>query len=75
MHPLRRASPLIVIAKNGGTARFHGFVAFVKETGTGVVVLSNSEIRNKQVGLRILGALNPGGDPADGTTPRPYGSN
>jgi CubicO group peptidase (beta-lactamase class C family) len=75
MHPLRRSSPLTVVAKNGGTAGFHSFVAFVKETGTGVVVLSNSEVRNEQVGLRILGALNPGREKTEEPDEGHYGNN
>jgi CubicO group peptidase (beta-lactamase class C family) len=59
MHPLRAGSKQRIIAKNGATLGFYGFVAFLKETQTGVVVLSNSRIPNEEVGLRIIRLLNP----------------
>jgi CubicO group peptidase (beta-lactamase class C family) len=59
MHPLRAGSKQRIIAKNGSTLGFHSFVVFVKETQTGVVVLSNSRIPNEEVGLRIIRLLNP----------------
>lgn len=58
-HPLRAGSKQRIIAKNGATLGFYSFVVFLKETQTGVVVLSNSRIPNEEVGLRIIRLLNP----------------
>lgn len=58
-HPLRAGSRHRILARNGATLGFYSFVAFVKETQTGVVVLSNTRIPNEEVGLRILRLLNP----------------
>lgn len=58
-HPLRAGSKQRIVAKNGATLGFYSFVVFVKETQTGVVVLSNSRIPNEEVGLRIVRLLNP----------------
>ena len=43
---------------NGGTGGFRSFVGFVKESETGVVVLSNSSRSVDAIGFRILEALN-----------------
>lgn len=59
MHPLRAGSRQRIIARNGSTLGFYSFVVFLKETQTGVVVLSNSRIPNEEVGLRIIRLLNP----------------
>lgn len=58
IHPLRAGSQKRILAKNGSTLGFHSFVVFCKETQTGVVVLSNSNIPNEEVGLRIIRLLN-----------------
>ncbi|MGE0096425.1 MAG: serine hydrolase domain-containing protein [Alphaproteobacteria bacterium] len=58
-HPLRAGSKHRILARNGATLGFYSFVAFVKETQTGVVVLSNTRIPNEEVGVRILRLLNP----------------
>ena len=58
-HPLRAGSRHRLLARNGATLGFYSFVAFVKETQTGVVVLSNTRIPNEEVGLRIIRLLNP----------------
>ncbi len=57
-HPLRAGSKHRILARNGATLGFYSFVAFVKETQTGVVVLSNTRIPNEEVGVRILRLLN-----------------
>ncbi len=43
---------------NGGTGGFRSFAGLVKETGTAVVVLSNSANSVDDIGLRILRGLN-----------------
>lgn len=58
-HPLRAGSKHRILARNGATIGFYSFVAFMKETQTGVVVLSNTRIPNEEVGVRILRLLNP----------------
>ncbi len=47
-----------VIWHNGGTARYRGFVGFVKETKTAVVVLSNSDAFVDSIEFDVLGILN-----------------
>jgi D-alanyl-D-alanine-carboxypeptidase/D-alanyl-D-alanine-endopeptidase len=49
---------LEVLWHNGGTGGFRGFVGFVKESGTGVVVLSNCARSVDAVGFRTLEAIN-----------------
>jgi CubicO group peptidase (beta-lactamase class C family) len=43
---------------NGGTGGFRSFAGFVKETCTGVVVLSNCSHSVDAIGFRILEAIN-----------------
>jgi D-alanyl-D-alanine-carboxypeptidase/D-alanyl-D-alanine-endopeptidase len=45
-----------VLWHNGGTGGFRGFVGFVRESGTGVVVLSNCARSVDAIGFRILEA-------------------
>jgi D-alanyl-D-alanine-carboxypeptidase/D-alanyl-D-alanine-endopeptidase len=47
-----------VLWHNGGTGGFRGFVGFVKESGTGVVVLSNCARSVDAIGFRTLEAIN-----------------
>jgi D-alanyl-D-alanine-carboxypeptidase/D-alanyl-D-alanine-endopeptidase len=47
-----------VLWHNGGTGGFRGFVGFVKENGTGVVVLSNCARSVDAIGFRTLEAIN-----------------
>ena len=54
-HPPGAAGP--VLWHNGGTSGFRSFVAFVRETHTGVVVLSNTARSVDRLGLRLLKAL------------------
>jgi D-alanyl-D-alanine-carboxypeptidase/D-alanyl-D-alanine-endopeptidase len=50
--------PRRVLWHNGGTGGFRSFVGFVKETETGVVVLSNCSRSVDAIGFRILEAVN-----------------
>ena len=56
--PVRRR-PLRMHWHNGGTGGFRGFVAFVRETKTAVVVLGNTNRSVDLLGLRLLEALQP----------------
>lgn len=47
-----------VITHNGGTGGCRSYVAFIKETKTGVVVLSNSANRVDELGIELLELLN-----------------
>jgi serine-type D-Ala-D-Ala carboxypeptidase/endopeptidase len=47
-----------VLWQNGGTGGFRGFVGFVRESGTGVVVLSNCARSVDAIGFRTLEAIN-----------------
>jgi len=49
-----------VITHNGGTGGCRSYVAFIKETKTGVVVLSNSANRVDDIGIELLELLNQG---------------
>jgi len=49
-----------VITHNGGTGGCRSYVAFIKETKTGVVVLSNSANRVDEIGIELLELLNQG---------------
>jgi serine-type D-Ala-D-Ala carboxypeptidase/endopeptidase len=51
---------LTIIWKNGGTRGFSSFIGFVRETGTGVVVLVNQSFRfgPARIALPILRILN-----------------
>jgi serine-type D-Ala-D-Ala carboxypeptidase/endopeptidase len=49
---------LNVIWKDGGTVGFSSFIAFVRETGTGVVVLMNQSFPAGHVAIPILRVLN-----------------
>lgn len=58
---ISRLSPdsnLPVIWHNGGTRGYRAFVGFVKDTKTGVVILSNSSNSVDEIGLEILRLLN-----------------
>ncbi|HKD66760.1 MAG TPA: serine hydrolase [Candidatus Binataceae bacterium] len=57
MMPLR-GTGLTVIWKDGGTLGFSSFIAFVRETGTGVVVLVNQSFPAARVALPIIRILN-----------------
>jgi D-alanyl-D-alanine-carboxypeptidase/D-alanyl-D-alanine-endopeptidase len=46
-----------VLWHNGGTGGFRGFLGFVKESGTGVVVLSNCARSVDAIGFRTLEAI------------------
>ena len=47
-----------IITHNGKTNGHNAFISFVKETGTGVVVLSNSNIGTRDLGFLILRMIN-----------------
>jgi len=47
-----------IITHTGKTAGHNSFMAFVKETGTGVVVLSNSNIGTRDLGFLVLRMIN-----------------
>jgi serine-type D-Ala-D-Ala carboxypeptidase/endopeptidase len=63
MMPLR-GSGLTVTWKDGGTIGFSSFIAFVRETGTGVVVLVNQSFPAARVAMPILKILNHQGEQA-----------
>lgn len=54
MLPLQRGRPLQVIWHDGGTGGFRSVAGFVAETGTAVVVLSNSSRSVHTIGQEIL---------------------
>lgn len=54
----RRHNPIIL--HTGATSGYRGYMAFVKETRTGVVVLSNSEYALRGLGYFILKEMNKG---------------
>jgi hypothetical protein len=49
--------PVEVLWHNGGTGGFRGFVGFVRESETGVVVLSNCARSVDAIGFRTLEAI------------------
>lgn len=49
-----------IVVHTGATSGYRGYIAFVKETRTGVVVLSNSEYALRGLGYFILKELNRG---------------
>jgi D-alanyl-D-alanine-carboxypeptidase/D-alanyl-D-alanine-endopeptidase len=54
-HPPRAAGPLLW--QNGGTSGFRSFVGAAQDTGTAVVVLSNTARSVDRLGLRLHKAL------------------
>ncbi len=50
-----------VIWKNGAASGFFSYIGFVKETGTGVIVLANRKVPVGRIGIQILRALNGAG--------------
>jgi CubicO group peptidase (beta-lactamase class C family) len=59
MNYLRHGLPKKYIWKDGQSEGYTSFVCWVKETNTGVVVMSNSSIVVDPVGIDILRVLNP----------------
>ena len=55
---------LEMIWHNGGTGGYHSFAGFIKKTGRGVVVLSNSANGNEEIGEVILGFRKPPASPS-----------
>ena len=49
-----------IILHTGATSGYRAYIAFVKETRTGVIVLSNSEYALRGLGYFILKKLNKG---------------
>ena len=47
-----------IITHNGKTNGHNVFIAFIKETGTGVIVLSNSNIGTRDLGFLVLRMIN-----------------
>ncbi|MEE9439922.1 MAG: serine hydrolase domain-containing protein [Saprospiraceae bacterium] len=47
-----------IITHTGKTTGYNAFIAFIKETKTGVVILSNSSIGTKDLGFLILRMIN-----------------
>lgn len=47
-----------IITHTGKTSGHNAFMAFVKETGTGVVILSNSNIGTRDLGFLVLRMIN-----------------
>ena len=54
-------TPHLMTWHNGGTGGYCSFLGFVRETRTGVIVLSNSTVSVDSLGARILAALNTSG--------------
>ncbi len=57
MFPMR-GTDHTVIWKNGAASGFFSYIGFVKETGTGVVVIANRKVRVARIAIRILRMLN-----------------
>jgi len=53
-----RGTDHTVIWKNGAASGFFSYIGFVKETGTGVVVLANHRVRVGRIAVHILRMLN-----------------
>ncbi len=53
-----RGTDHTVIWKNGAASGFFSFIGFVRETGTGVVVIANRKLRVARIAVRILRMLN-----------------
>jgi D-alanyl-D-alanine-carboxypeptidase/D-alanyl-D-alanine-endopeptidase len=47
-----------VIWKNGAASGFFSYIGFVKETGTGVVVIANRKVKVGKIAIQILRMLN-----------------
>jgi D-alanyl-D-alanine-carboxypeptidase/D-alanyl-D-alanine-endopeptidase len=47
-----------IITHNGKTNGHNAFISFIKETGTGVIILSNSNIGTRDLGFLILRMIN-----------------
>ncbi|MEM9546019.1 MAG: serine hydrolase domain-containing protein [Bacteroidota bacterium] len=47
-----------IVTHSGKTNGYNAFIAFVKETGTGVIILSNSNIGTRDLGFLILRMIN-----------------
>lgn len=56
---LSETSNLPVVWINGGTGGYRAFIGFIKDTQTGVVVLSNSANSVDDLGFKMLDLLNP----------------
>jgi D-alanyl-D-alanine-carboxypeptidase/D-alanyl-D-alanine-endopeptidase len=56
---IRTAGDHEVIWHNGGTGGYRSFAGFVRETGTGVVVLTNTNMSADDIGLHLLDASVP----------------
>ncbi|MGH7781531.1 MAG: serine hydrolase domain-containing protein [Candidatus Binataceae bacterium] len=53
-----RGTDWSIIWKNGAASGFFSYIGFVKETGTGVIVLANRKASVGHIGTRILRILN-----------------
>lgn len=60
MFPMRGTNNT-VIWKNGATSGFFSYIGFVRETGTGVIVLANRKVPAGRIGMQILRTLNGAG--------------
>lgn len=47
-----------IITHNGKTSGHNAFISFIKETGTGVIILSNSNIGTRDLGFLVLRMIN-----------------
>ena len=47
-----------IITHNGKTNGHNAFISFIKETGTGVIILSNSNIGTRDLGFLVLRMIN-----------------
>ena len=50
-----------VIWKNGAVSGFFSYIGFIRETGTGVIVLANRKVSVGRIGMQILRTLNGAG--------------
>ena len=53
-----RGTSHTVIWKNGAASGFVSYIGFVKDTGTGVVVIANRKVRVGRIAIQILRMLN-----------------
>jgi D-alanyl-D-alanine-carboxypeptidase/D-alanyl-D-alanine-endopeptidase len=60
MQPMRGTGKT-VIWKNGAASGFFSYIGLVKETGTGVIVLTNRKVAVGRIGMQILRILNGAG--------------
>ena len=60
---VRKGAGMDIYWHNGGTGGYRSFAGFVKETGKGVVVLTNSSQSSDDIGFHLLDASSPLANP------------